>query len=110
MKFKLLGNSGLRVSEVALGGMTLSATNPWGWGADKTTSLELLKMFSDYGGTFIDTANNYTNGESEQVIGEFIKGDRDRYVIATNTLSMTPQNQTIPMRAETIAKSVSICW
>jgi aryl-alcohol dehydrogenase-like predicted oxidoreductase len=66
-----------------MGGMTLSNTNPWNWGTDREHSLEILKTYADAGGNFIDTSCNYTNGESEQVIGDFIKGDRDRYVIAT---------------------------
>ncbi|MHA2098715.1 MAG: aldo/keto reductase [Candidatus Kariarchaeaceae archaeon] len=81
MKFKLLGKSGLRVSEMALGGMTTG--NAWGWGADKDISLKVLKEYSDAGGNYIDTSCNYQDGESEKIIGEFVKGDRDRYVIAT---------------------------
>jgi aryl-alcohol dehydrogenase-like predicted oxidoreductase len=83
MKYKLLGKSGLRVSELCLGTMTTSISNPWGWGQDREQSLSILKTYSEAGGNFIDTACNYQNGESEQLIGEFLEGDRDRYVIAT---------------------------
>lgn len=83
MKYKLLGGSGLRVSEIALGTMTLSQDNPWGWGVDDETSFEILEAYADAGGNFIDTACNYTNGQSEEVIGEFIAHDRDQYVVAT---------------------------
>ncbi|MCY3410173.1 MAG: aldo/keto reductase [Candidatus Heimdallarchaeota archaeon] len=83
MRYKLLGKSGLRVSELAMGGMTLSQTNPWKWGTDKENSLAILKTYAEAGGNFIDTSCNYQDGQSEKVIAEFIKGDRDRYVIAT---------------------------
>jgi aryl-alcohol dehydrogenase-like predicted oxidoreductase len=83
MKYKLLGRSGLRVSELALGTMTLSEDDPWGWGVGADTSREILEAYADAGGNFIDTACNYTDGQSERVIGDFIAGDRDRYVVAT---------------------------
>lgn len=81
MRYKLLGKSGLRVSEMSLGTMTFGTK--WGWGADKETSKQILEKYTDAGGNFIDTSCNYTDGESESYIGEFVKGDRDRYVIAT---------------------------
>ncbi|MFW9990842.1 MAG: aldo/keto reductase [Candidatus Odinarchaeota archaeon] len=81
MRYKLLGKSGLRVSEISLGTMTFGTK--WGWGADKEASKQILNTFTEAGGNFIDTSCNYTDGESESFIGEFIKGDRDRYVIAT---------------------------
>lgn len=83
MKYKLLGNSGLRVSELVLGTMTLSVDNPWDWGVERETSLDILETYADAGGNFIDTACNYTDGQSEEVIGEFIAHDRDSYVVAT---------------------------
>ncbi len=55
----------------------------WGWGAPKEESEKIFKVFADVGGNFIDTANNYTNGTSEKFVGEFIPGDRDRFVVAT---------------------------
>ncbi len=81
MKLKLLGPSGLRVSEMCLGTMTFGEA--WGWGADRPTSLRLCERFVEAGGNFFDTANNYTNGESETLLGEFIGAERDRYVVAT---------------------------
>ena len=85
MRYKLLGHTGARVSEFSLGTMTINATNPWNWGAkSKEESLNILRSYYEAGGNFIDTANNYTNGESEKVIGEFINGyDRDEFFIAT---------------------------
>ena len=81
MKYKLLGNSGLRVSELFLGGMTIG--NEWGWGTEKEESLKILKTYSEANGNFLDTSCNYQDGMSEKIIGEFINGDRDRYIIAT---------------------------
>ncbi|HEX2990724.1 MAG TPA: aldo/keto reductase [Anaerolineales bacterium] len=86
MRYKLLGRSGLRVSELCLGTMTFG--DDWGWGAPKEESKRMFDLFAEAGGNFIDTANNYTDGTSEQFVGEFVKGDRDHFVIATKyTLS-----------------------
>ena len=86
MRYKLLGRSGLRVSELCLGTMTFG--DDWGWGAPKDESQKIFDKFVDAGGNFIDTANNYTNGTSEKFVGEFVKTDRDHFVVATKyTLS-----------------------
>ncbi|MFN5210191.1 MAG: aldo/keto reductase [Bacteroidota bacterium] len=81
MKYKLLGKSGLKVSELCLG--TMGFGQEWKWGADKDISFEIMKQFTDKGGNFIDTANRYTEGSSEKYIGEFMKGNRDYFVLAT---------------------------
>ena len=81
MRYKLLGNSGLRVSELCLGTMTFG--EDWGWGSDKEESLAVFRAFAEAGGNFLDTANLYTNGTSETLVGEFVKGDREKWVIAT---------------------------
>ncbi len=81
MRYKLLGHSGLRVSELCLGTMTFG--DDWGWGAPKDESRRIFDAFVEAGGNFIDTANNYTNGTSEKFLGEFTKGDRDHFVLAT---------------------------
>jgi len=81
MRYKLLGKSGLRVSELCLGTMTFG--DDWGWGAPKEESRKMFDAFGQAGGNFIDTANNYTNGTSEKFIGEFMNLDRDHFVIAT---------------------------
>src|SRR5262245_39288556 len=81
MRYRLLGRSGLRVSELCLGTMTFG--EDWGWGADKATSQRIFERFAAAGGNFIDTSNNYTNGTSERFVGEFAKSARDRYLIAT---------------------------
>ena len=69
-----LGNSGLRVSRLALGTMTFGTD--WGWGADKNTAREMFNAYVDRGGNLVDTADLYTNGVSEQWVGEFIRERR----------------------------------
>lgn len=81
MKYKTLGRSGLHVSELCLGTMTFG--EDWGWGASKEESRKIFDAFAEAGGNFIDTSSNYTLGTSERFIGEFIRGERDRWVIAT---------------------------
>ncbi len=81
MRYKLLGRSGLRVSEVALGTMTFGTD--WGWGATKEESRRIFDTFAEAGGNFIDTANRYTDGTSERFVGEFVRSNRDHFVIAT---------------------------
>jgi aryl-alcohol dehydrogenase-like predicted oxidoreductase len=81
MRYKLLGRSGLRVSELCLGTMTFG--EDWGWGASQEESQRLFDAFADAGGNFIDTACNYTEGTSEKLVGEFVASDRDYFVIAT---------------------------
>ncbi|MEO1287106.1 MAG: aldo/keto reductase [Chloroflexota bacterium] len=92
MRYQLLGRSGLRVSELSLGTMTFG--EDWGWGANKETSQEIFEMYANAGGNFIDTANLYTNGTSEKYVGEFIKADREAFVVATKyTLTPTPNQE-----------------
>jgi len=81
MNYKLLGRSGLRVSELALGAMTFG--EEWKWGANKEESKKVFDAFANAGGNFIDTANRYTEGTSEKFVGEFIASDRDHFVVAT---------------------------
>ena len=81
MQYKLLGKSGLRVSELCLGTMTFG--EDWGWGASKEESKKIYDVFREAGGNFIDTANIYTNGTSEKFVGEFIASERDAIVLAT---------------------------
>lgn len=81
MRYTLFGRTGLRVSELSLGAMTIGET--WGWGADKETSARILDAYAEAGGNFIDTANNYTDGTSETLLGELLAGRRDQFVLAT---------------------------
>lgn len=81
MRYRLLGKSGLRVSELCLG--TLNFGEAKSWGVDGTVAHEILTRFADGGGTFIDTAPNYAGGEAEKIVGSFVSADRSDYVIAT---------------------------
>ncbi|PLZ95847.1 aldo/keto reductase [Fischerella thermalis CCMEE 5268] len=81
MRYKLLGKSGLRVSELCLGTMTFG--EDWGWGASQDESRKVFDAFVEAGGNFIDTANGYTDGSSEKIVGEFIASERERFVVAT---------------------------
>jgi len=81
VNYKLLGTTGLRVSELCLGTMTFG--EDWGWGASKEESRKIFEAFRAAGGTFIDTSSNYTNGTAERFVGEFVAGSRDSFVIAT---------------------------
>jgi aryl-alcohol dehydrogenase-like predicted oxidoreductase len=89
MRYKLLGPSGLRVSELCLG--TMSFGDAWGFGADEKESHRILGAFADAGGNFVDTANVYHQGQSEEILGSFLGPGRDRWVVATKyTLAMRP--------------------
>src|SRR5262245_15339660 len=81
MQYKLMGRSGLRVSELCLGTMTFG--EEWGWGNNREISRQVFDTFSEAGGNFIDTANFYTNGTSEKLLGEFMGKEREKYVLAT---------------------------
>jgi aryl-alcohol dehydrogenase-like predicted oxidoreductase len=81
MNYQLLGRSGLRVSDLCLGTMTFG--DDWGWGAAKDQARKIYDAFREAGGNFIDTANIYTNGSSEKLVGEFIAGHREEVVVAT---------------------------
>ena len=78
-----LGNTGLRVSRLALGTMTFGTE--WGWGTDRATAEAMVDAYVEAGGNFFDTADLYTNGTSETWLGEILssRGLRDRAVIAT---------------------------
>src|SRR5258706_4429463 len=90
MNYRLLGNSGWRVSEAALGAMTFG--EEWGWGTGKDEAKKVYDAFRDAGGNFIDTANQYTNGTSESFLGEFMLGHRESVVLATKYTNAAPGN------------------
>jgi aryl-alcohol dehydrogenase-like predicted oxidoreductase len=82
MNYKLLGRSGLKVSELSLG--TMGFGTEGGWGADKDASFAIMDAYANAGGNFLDTANMYKLGTSERIIGEYLTGnDRDFFVLAT---------------------------
>jgi aryl-alcohol dehydrogenase-like predicted oxidoreductase len=88
VRYRLLGNSGLRVSEMCLGTMTFG--EDWGWGTPKDDSRKIYDAFREAGGNFFDTANFYTNGSSETLLGEFIQGHRESVVLATKYSNAPP--------------------
>jgi aryl-alcohol dehydrogenase-like predicted oxidoreductase len=88
MRYRLLGNSGLRVSELCLGTMTFG--EDWGWGSSKDESRAILDAFFEAGGNFVDTANMYTGGTSETLLGDFLQGNRDGTVLATKYTNAMP--------------------
>jgi aryl-alcohol dehydrogenase-like predicted oxidoreductase len=94
MRYKVLGKTGLRVSEFCLGTMTFG--QDWGdflKGASKEESKKIFDLYVDSGGNFIDTANVYQNGSSEKYVGELIASDREKFVLATKyTLTKNPND------------------
>ncbi|MFD3936224.1 aldo/keto reductase [Streptomyces sp. NPDC058611] len=82
MRYTTFGrNTGLRVSEYALG--TANFGTLWGGGANREESRKIFERFAEAGGTFIDSADNYQIGESENLLGEFLAADRDHFVLTT---------------------------
>lgn len=102
MKLRALGNSGLEVSKLCLGG------NVFGWTADRSASFQILDAFVDAGGNFIDTANMYSRwapgnkgGESETIIGEWMKERKNRHkiILATKVgMEMGPKEKGLSMK------------
>ncbi|HEX2127020.1 MAG TPA: aldo/keto reductase, partial [Thermoleophilaceae bacterium] len=86
MRLKRLGRTGLQVSELCLGAMTFGGT------ADLAESRRIVDAYRDAGGNFVDTANNYGGGRSEEHLGEILAGRRDQVVLATK--------YTAPIRAD----------
>ena len=82
-QYVTLGRSGLRVSPLALGTMTFGTE--WGWGSEPAVARQVFDRYVDQGGNFLDTADAYTNGKSEELVGQFIdeRGLRERVVLAT---------------------------
>jgi aryl-alcohol dehydrogenase-like predicted oxidoreductase len=92
-EYTTLGRTGLPVSPLCLGTMTFGTE--WGWGSEEKTSQELFNHYLDAGGNFIDTADGYTAGHSEEMVGKFIaeRNLRDRVVLATKfTFNQQPGN------------------
>ncbi|MGD6747365.1 aldo/keto reductase [Streptomyces sp. BH106] len=87
--YRLLGRSGLRVSPLALGTATFGTE--WGWGAERDEARKLFDLYVERGGNFVDTADTYTNGSSERLLGAFARDRRDSLVLATKyTTLRTP--------------------
>lgn len=90
MRYTTFGrNTGLRVSELALG--TGNFGTGWGYGSEKDEARAVFDDYVNAGGNFIDTADTYQTGQSEELVGEFIASERDNFVVATKyTLSARP--------------------
>lgn len=82
MKYKLFGkNTGLFASEIILGASMFGARK--GYGANPAEARKILAAYADAGGNFIDTADTYQLGESEELVGEFIEHQRSNFIIST---------------------------
>nr|WP_297383689.1 aldo/keto reductase [uncultured Roseateles sp.] len=81
MKYTSFGRTGLRVSQVALG--TGNFGTGWGYGADPAACTEVFNAYADAGGNFVDTADVYQFGQSEELLGTLLEGRRERFVLAT---------------------------
>lgn len=90
MKYLHFGRrTGLRVSELALG--TGNFGTGWGYGSERSEAKDVFDGYVAAGGNFIDTANGYQAGQSEQLVGDFISADRDYFVLATKyTMGLSP--------------------
>lgn len=87
MRYRLLGSSGIRASEVCLG--TMSFGDVWGFGAQEGESHRVMEAFAEAGGNFLDTANKYHEGQTEKIVGSFLESDRNHWVVGTKyTLAM----------------------
>jgi aryl-alcohol dehydrogenase-like predicted oxidoreductase len=80
MRIRCLGATGLRVSELCLGAMTFGTE---GWGCDQATALQMIDRFLDAGGNFVDTADAYAEGRSEEICGKAMRNRRSKFVLAT---------------------------
>ena len=92
-EYTTLGRSGLRVSPLCLGTMTFGTE--WGWGANEDVARSMFDRYIEAGGNFVDTADGYTGGKSEEMVGKFIseRALRDKVVLATKfTFSADPSN------------------
>lgn len=81
MKYMPFGNTGLWVSQIALG--TGNFGTGWGHGADRDTSKAVFDAYAEAGGNFIDTADIYQFGQSEELLGSLLQGRRENFVLAT---------------------------
>lgn len=81
MQYTSLGKTGTRVSKICLGTMSFGNTSEWM--VEKDKAMEMMKLASDNGINFFDTANVYSNGRSEEIVGDYLKDHRDEIVIAT---------------------------
>jgi aryl-alcohol dehydrogenase-like predicted oxidoreductase len=109
MRYKLLGRTGLRVSELCLGAMIFGDTRG-GWGASRDEAARIVERFAEAGGNFIDTANSYAAGESERIVGELVKAERERWVLSTKEVrSFQRHGRPVPAAAVAVRLGPG-CW
>src|SRR5258706_9586356 len=77
MKFRALGNTGVQVSQLCFGTMS------FGGDADEAAAAKMFRACREAGINYFDTADQYNNGRSEEILGELIGGQRDELVVAT---------------------------
>ena len=85
MQYRFLGNTGLKISELAFG------TQTFGWGADEKTAHAMADLFVEVGGNLFDTSDTYNNGVAESMLGSWIKmrKNRDSVIVATKVFFPT---------------------
>lgn len=88
MRYSILGRSGLRVSRLCLGTMTFGPGG--GWARPEDEARKVFEAYVEAGGNFIDTANMYTGGESEGIVGRLVASERERFVVATKYANAPP--------------------
>lgn len=107
MKYKTFGKTGLSVSQIALG--TGNFGTGWGYGADPVVSEAIFNTYAEAGGNFIDTADIYQFGQSEELLGTLLQGRRDEFVLATkftNGASANPGRLTTGNSRKAMVSSV----
>src|SRR5262245_14312315 len=87
MNYKVLGRTGVQISQLCFG------TMPFGGDADETASAEMFKAVRDAGINFFDTADQYSKGKSEEILGKLIRGSREELGIATKTFNPTGEDR-----------------
>ena len=90
MKMKPLGRSGLIVSELCLGTMIFGEEGPRG--TDEATAVRMIHQFLDAGCNFLDTADVYADGRSEEIVGKALQGRRDKVILATKVRFATSED------------------
>lgn len=88
MRYSILGRSGLRVSKLCLGTMTFGPGAAWS--RSEPEARAVFAAYVEAGGNFIDTANMYTGGESESIVGRLVASDRERFVVSTKYANAVP--------------------
>jgi aryl-alcohol dehydrogenase-like predicted oxidoreductase len=94
MRYKLFGkHTGLRVSELVLGAGSFGIR--WGHGAEPDEARRIFDAYAEAGGNFIDTANGYQFGQSEEILGDLLTGRREDFVLATKFTLNAERNANI---------------